>query len=233
LTVGETASLIGAVATTLAVVVALLREEIIHLWRKPVLEARVHLGPPDCHKTIIELLDKRDGQRLGMAHCFYFRIWIENTGNQRAEKVQVFAAKLLRRHADGSFREEQSFLPMNLRWAHSQQSLLGPEIFAEGVSPHMGKHCDLGHMVDPERRAGFGHELDSVPKAKTILVLDLEVQPNTGSHMLAPGVYRMVLKLAAANARPVTTTIELNHTGDWFADEVRMFRDGIGITIVS
>ena len=219
----------GSIATLLAVLVALFKEQLVRLWRRPKIEAKIRLSAPDCHKTQMTLLDKSTGAVLGSADCYYFRLWVENTGNQRAEKVQVFLSKLLRRHADGSFVEDKSFLPMNLRWSHSQLSPLGPEIFTEGISPKMGKHCDLGHIIDPSKRVAFGIDLPNVGASKTILELDLEVAPNTLTHLVPPGVYRLEMQLAAANAEPATKTIEINHTGDWNSEETRMFSDGFGM----
>lgn len=219
----------GSIATLLAVIIALFKEEFVRLWRRPKLEARVRLAAPDCHKTEMTLYDKNSGTIIERSDCYYLRLWIENIGNQRAAKVQVFASRLFRRHADGSFVEDKSFLPMNLRWAHSQPSLLGPEIFAEGISPQMGRHCDLGHILDPNKRTKFGINLSSVQSAKTILELDLEIAPNTLTHLIPPGIYRIELKLAAANLEPTTTTIEINHTGEWYSDENKMFSDGIGM----
>jgi hypothetical protein len=223
----------GSIATLLAVVVALFKEQFVRIWRRPRLEARVRLSAPDCHKTQMTLFNKSTGAVIGSADCYYFRLWVENTGNQRAEKVQVFLSKLSRRHADGSFVEDKSFLPMNLRWSHSQLSPLGPEIFAEGISPKMGKHCDLGHMIDSSKRVAFGVNLPNVEAGKTILELDLEVAPNTLTHFVPPGAYRLEMRLAAANAEPVTKTIEINHTGDWYPDENKMFSDGFGMKEIS
>ena len=219
----------GSIATLLAVLVALFKEQLVRLWRRPKLEAKLRLSAPDCHKTQMTLFDKSTGTVLESADCYYFRLWVENTGNQRAEKVQVFLSKLLRRHADGSFVEDKSFLPMNLRWSHSQLSPLGPEIFAEGISPKMGKHCDLGHIIDPSKRVAFRINLPNVGAGKTILELDLEVAPNTLTHLVPPGIYRLEMRLAAANAEPATKKIELNHTGDWYSEETKMFSDGFGL----
>lgn len=97
----------------------------------------------------------------------------------------------------------------------------------------MGKHCDLGHIVDPSRRAAFGVNLSNVCAGKTILELDLEVAPNTLTHLVPPGVYRFEMRLAAANAEPVTKAIEINHTEDWYADENKMFSDGFGMKEIS
>lgn len=219
----------GSIATVLAVIVALIKDDIVKLWRKPKLQARIKLSAPDCHKTEMTLFDKNTGRVFDKADCYYLRLWIENTGNQRAEKVQVFVAKLFKRHADSSFVEDKSFLPMNLRWSHSQPSPYGPDIFADGISPQMGKHCDLGHILDPKKRENFGINLKGVGTDKTIFEFDLEIAPNTLSHLQPPGFYRIEIKLAAANMEPITKTIEINHTGDWYADESKMFSDGIGM----
>ena len=97
--------------------------------------------------------------------------------------VQIFAEKLLRQSADGSFREVRSFLPMNLTWSH------GGEVFAVGISPEMGKHCDLGRIIKPEHRKLFGDDVEGVPDSQTLLALDLEFKPNTKSHIIRPGAY--------------------------------------------
>ncbi len=114
---------IGSIATILAVIVALFKEELIKIWRRPELEARIKLAAPDCHKTKMTPSDINTGRIVERPDCYYFRLWIKNSGHQRAEKVQVFVSKLFRRHADGSFVEEDSFLPMNLRWSHSQSPI--------------------------------------------------------------------------------------------------------------
>jgi hypothetical protein len=224
----EAATWISAIATLLAVLVALFKDEIVRLLRRPKLDATIRLGAPDCHKTQMTVYNSKTGEIVASADCYYLRIWVENMGGIRAEDVQVFVAKLLRRHADGSFKVEEQFLPMNLRWAHSQRAK-GPEIFAEGISPQMGKHCDLGHILQPAFRQNLQQTLSDVPEDQTILELDLEVAPNTMSHMIRPGVYRLELKIAAANARPVTKTLEINLTGQWFDEETKMFSDGIGL----
>jgi len=223
----EAAGWAGAVATFLAVLVALFKEEIQALWRRPSLAASIRLSTPDCHKTEMTVTNTLTGQVLDSWPCYYFRVWVENSGNLRAEQVQMFLSRLLRKHADGSFKEEKQFLPMNLRWANSH------EIFAEGISPKMGKHCDLGHIVHPSKATQAGNTLPNVPADKVIMSLDLEVKPNTKSHLLAPGTYRLELRLAAANSTPVVLILELTLTGGWYDDESRMFADGIGISHVS
>lgn len=226
---GEVAAWAGVVVTVSAVIVALFKEDLVGIWRHPKLNARISLAPPDCHKTELFLSYQGVAPTFSNVPCYYLRIWVENQGNQRATQVQVFVSRLTKKQADGTFRELTSFLPMNLRWSHSQSRPGGPEIFAVGINPNMGKHCDLGFIVEPSMTDKFGHDLPSVPSEKTILALDLEVKPNTKSHLLPPGVYQIELKIAAANASPVGKTIEINHTGEWHDNQDKMFSDGIGM----
>ena len=97
------------------------------------------------------------------------------------------------------------------------------------MNPKMGRHCDLGHISDPARKAATGDEIPDVAAEKTIFHLELEIKPATGSHLLPPGYYRLELRVAAANARPITKTLEINHTGQWFIEEDKMFDEGVGI----
>lgn len=230
--IGTLAQWAGATATFLAVLVALFKDEMLRCWRKPNLTVSVALVPPNCHKTTLTYAVRKTPVTYGSADCYYLRVWVANEGKTRAERVQVFASKLFRRGADGSFKEVEAFLPMNLRWAHGHQASGGPEIFAEGISPEMGKHCDLGHVVDPKFRKDAGDDLPGVAADHTILALDLEVQPATLTHLIPPGVYRLELRVAAANCAPVTEAIELTITGKWFEDQTQMFSDGLGLRAI-
>lgn len=225
----EAATWLGSISTSLAVVVALFHDEIRSWWHRPQLELTVRLAPPDCHKTSLSLIDTRTGTETGTTSCYYLRLWIKNTGDRMAEKAQVFAARLLKKQADGAFREVPSFLPMNLRWSHYQFSPTHVAVFAD-IAPNMAKHCDLGHIIHPNSGAGAAEVLYGQPK--TTLELDLEVQPNTNSHRLEPGTYHLELKIAANNAGPVTKTIGINLTGTWSDDEAKMFSEGLGLTVL-
>lgn len=156
----------------------------------------------------------------------YIVKWIENSGRATAHQVQVFASKLFRRAANGSFKEDSRFLPMNLLWAHDDK------VYAEGISPKMGKHCNLGRIIKPSERAEVGDDLPEVAATNTIFALFLEVKPSSSSHLLAPETYRLELKIAAANTPPVTKLLEITHTGKWFDNPEEMFRNGIGLKFI-
>ena len=198
----EKATVLVALATFLAVLVALFREEIISLWRHPNLVGRINLAAPDCVKTELSIFNPQTGVIIDHGGSYYFRIWVENKGKLRAEQVQVFANKLLKNHADGIFRLEEKFLPMNLKWSHSQRPN-EPEIFASGISPLMGKHCDIGRIVHRTLRE---KNMDVLPEFQpdiSIFALETEVTPSTSCHLLSPGIYHLDLKIAAANSKPM------------------------------
>ena len=231
--IGNVAQWVGAGTTFLAVLVALFKDEIIKWRRRPILDVSTILEPPHCDMTTLRYTTQRTAPTYAEAKCYYFRLWVENQGKTRADRVQVFVAKLFRRAADGKFKEDTHFLPMNLRWSHVQAPGGGPEVYAEGISPQMGKHCDIGHIIEPAHRAECGEALPRVSPTSTLFALDLEVYPNTLSHLLAPGTYRLALRIAAANSLPVTKTLEVTVTGKWFDNEQQMLQDGIGLRFVT
>jgi hypothetical protein len=218
----EIAAWAAASATFLAALVALLKEDLVSLWRRPRLDVRIRLAPPDCHKTEFTLGSARTGEFLGAWPCYYLRVWVENLGNIRAKYVEVFARRLLRKHADDRFKEEPQFLPINLKWSHTG------EVILPGISSEMGRFCDIGHVVHPDATAKVGHAISGTAPGVTVFCLDLQVAPNTKTHLLSPGIYRLEIRVAAANSRPVDHTIELTLTGKWFEDQAKMFTDGLG-----
>jgi len=224
---GTYGTLVSTVITLCAILVALFREEIRNWWHHPTLTAQIRLSPPDCHKYEV-WVENPEAESPRHGNGYFFRMWIQNDGRLRAEKVQVFISRLQRQQADGRFRNVDTFLPMNLLWSHSTPES-PPEVFAEGISPGMGKHCDFGCIVDPELRTllQFPNPPDFNEK-ETLLGLHLEV----GSSPLGQvpkGKYRFFFKISAANSRPVEKCWEVTLTGLWREDEQAMFSEGIGI----
>lgn len=133
------APLLGALATFLAVLVALFRESFFLWWRRPKLSATIKAEPPYANKTEFRFGDGT------IVQSYAFRLWVVNNGKTAAEYVQVFAQRLLRRHANGEkFRNEPRFLPMNLLWSH------GVGVTLQGLAREMGHHCDLGYIFPPD-----------------------------------------------------------------------------------
>lgn len=192
--------------------------------RKPKLGASCSKESPWTSRTPIIVTDNQ-GAFIWKGECYYIRLKVENSGKTRAEKVQVYASSLLKQGADGKFVEISTFIPLNLKWSNLGVTVL------DGISPKMGAFCDVIALCDPANptRAVPPGTLQSTPQ--TIAELQLEVAPFTGSHLLVPGTYKLLLRIAAANALPVQKTFHLTHTGTWMRDDVDMRRDGIGLAL--
>jgi hypothetical protein len=206
---GNYAQWAGASLTALAITVALFKETIIRWLRHPKLTARLEARHPDCVKTPLRH-DTWTGSR------YFLRLWIANDGDVRAEEVEVFLSRVWVEH-EGSFEELSQFTPMNLRWSYGDY--LKPTIYADGISPGMGRYCDFGAITDP------AHPLLSGDSGKTRLSLQFEfLQPTTD--WLLPGKYKFEILLAGSNCEPVGRSVELHLTGLWSENEADMFEHG-------
>ena len=219
-TAGESAAVASTIITGLAVLVALFRESVFLWWRRPRFEVAVRPEPPDCNKSLVRL-----SKETATAYCL--RLWVKNTGRSTATRVQVFAAKLDRQHADGVFRKERRFLPMNLLWTH-----IGV-VFADGIAPQMGQHCELGIVFPPNVTDPMVIRPPKIAPGRTYLQLETEVKPFTGSSSLEPGTYRLRLLVAASNAKPRSIILKISVLGDWYDDEAEMLSKGIGVKVES
>ncbi len=228
---GNVAQWAGAVTTFFAVLVALFKEALFRKWRRAKLSVRILLEPPDSFLEPWIYPDPRDPQPSTKKTTRYiFRLWVSNEGKyDRAEKVQVFAKKLEKQLPDRkSFVPVNEFLPLNLLWSNA----LTPTNL-EGISPYsMGKHCDLGHIMNPSALVDMKEDHPDVPPGKTLLALHLEFLHLSKPYLLPPGTYRLELIMAAANALPVTKTLEITITGEWYDTPDKMFRDGVRINVL-
>lgn len=209
-----------------AVMVALFREPFLAWRRKPRLNATSTREIPYTVKTPIIVYGGQGGV-LWTGECYYVRARVENTGRTRAEKVQVSASKLAKRGLDNNFVEIPTILPLNLKWSNSPPG--GAVAILDGISPKMSAFCDIVGLCDPtnpHQRKPAG----SAP-GMTVGQLQLEVDPLTDSHLLAPGTYRLSLKIAAANVEPVDKVFEFTHTGAWQANDGNMRRDCLGVSL--
>jgi hypothetical protein len=207
--------------TLLLAAVAVLQETIRGWFYRPNFRVSIKTEPPDCVSIPLS------GGNF-VADCIYLRLWVENIGNATANNAEVYAQQLRRKRLDGKWERVGSFTPMNLKWAN-----IG-SIYFPMIAPEMGKHCDLGHIIDPAGRslspANNAPNL-GLTAQQTSLAFDLMVVPNNKSHIIGPGEYELDILVAAQNARPTRRTVAIALKGTWDADETRMLRDGVGVTV--
>jgi hypothetical protein len=217
-------TLVLAAGTIILAAVAIFPDTIRRWFYRPSLRASVQTSPPDCVKTYVSLPDGTP-----VANAFYIRIWIRNTGNLEARNVEVYANELLKEYANRQWERVMDFPPMNLKWSNSGV------IYWPIIVPGMGKHCDVGHVVDPAHRTDPRIQEEN-PKLglavqQTSLAFDLMVGPNTKGHIVGPGEYRLKILIAAQNARRREQTVFISLKGSWDADETRMLQNGLGVSV--
>ena len=140
-------------------------------------------------------------------------------------EVSVLA---VRRAAIGGFDTIPMGTPWNLVWAHSKNDHVLPRL---PVSSQ--RHIDLGHIVDPAKRSQLGGEdYPDSDKSHTLFCLAFFVKSNSLEYLLDPGSYQIDFQVFSATTRPSRVfTLHLNHTGEWFEDEDRMYNEGLGLKI--
>ena len=190
---GTVADWLVAAGTLVVAAVAVFQETVRGWFYHPTFEVSAKTEPPDC---VAVPFTAPDGTLV--ANSVYLRLWVKNVGSTTARNVEVYAKELRRQRADGTWERVAPFPPMNLRWANVGS------IYFPSIAPEMGKHCDLGHIVDPPQR----HTLSALA--------------STGLTSSWP----------PRNARPLGRTVSISVRGAWDPDETRMLRDGVGIGVV-
>jgi len=230
---GNVAQWVGAIATLCVVIVALFKEIFFRKRHRAKLAVRILLEPPDSFKEIWKYkvtfplgttLEKQTNR-------YVFRLWVTNQGSfDRAENVQVFADSLEKLSVDSkTYVPITEFLPMNLVWSNT-----AGRTFLEAISANgMGRHCDLGHILNPVAYQDIDMEKPKVLSGKAVFMLDVEFKHYNKSYLLEPGTYRLHIIIVGQNALPESKTVEISFTGDWYEEQDKMFRDGLRINILN
>jgi hypothetical protein len=224
-----TAEWLTAFGTVLAVAVAIwlaLYGEQVKRWRwSPALRLRARVRPPDADK-VSRWVQFLDGRRANLGESWYFRLAIFNEGNETAEEVQVFLARVERKRGD-KCEKVSRFTPMNLRWTNtddektSRDRVTRPTLLV-GTPP---VYCDLVHIGDPATKQAQGEDLAGVSPGDGVLALDVQVASYSNGHLLEPGTYLFHLTVAASNGPSVHYKLEVSYSGKWSAQENEMFRE--------
>lgn len=221
---------VATIALALAAFFTIARDEIRYFFWHPDFDVRFQPDQPDCHRV---RLDWRHGDRTGSAETHYVRCRIKNTGKIAARDVEVAVIEVLRKNAAGKFDPYPMGTPWALVWAHRNDPRLLPHVL-EQIPVGTERHIAIGHVVDPAKRAEIPGENDpsrQVPDGQTLFCLQFFVKSNTGEYLLDKGEYKVRFQVAASNAKPRELVFLLNHTGQWFEDEKRMYTEGLGLEI--
>src|SRR5208282_1353689 len=225
-----------AIGTVGVVVFVLFQEK----WRKwnyhPTLNVSVITKPPDCVKIPFVQIDIYPPGWLPPARrrettSYYLRVLVENSGNETARNVEMYAKELNRESKDGRWERVDDFPPMSLIWSNSDRASTLPFL-----PPGSRRHCDVGHILDPKDRKSMEGEDRSdleLEEGMVSLTFDLVQKPIHLGHIVKPGLYRLAIEVAADNFDAVIKEVEINFDGRWSTDQRTMFADHVGIKMTT
>lgn len=213
-----------AICTAVIAILALFQEHIRSWLKTPFLEVATGSCTPFSKKLLFIRPDDSEKKADGYA----IRIRVKNTTpcfriKTRAERVEVFALKLLKKQTDGTFQSVQDFEPRNLIWSHSFQPLTD-------ISPEMERYCFIGRIINPEARHNFpDFDMENYNMNETCLRLDIDIARHTKEHIIPHGIYKIECLIGSANTKAIKKTFELSISGEWFDDELNMYERGLTI----
>ena len=215
----------AAVATSLAVVIALFKDSIRDWWRKPKLVVTCENAPPWTVRTPIFQPNPQTGHLAWTGDSYWVRVKVENKGRTRAEKVEVSASKLYYKpNIEGDFSEDsRQHFPLNLRWSHIHVPI------RDGISPGMSALCDIIALSDPANP--FWPKPPNTSLNMPIGRLQFEVDLPPEFHSLQPGSWKLILRIGAANAKPIEKTLLFSHTGVWLQNDADMRRECLRVSL--
>lgn len=213
-----------AIGTAVLAILALFQDFIRSWLKTPSLAVATGSCSPFCKKLLFIRPDDPEKRAEGYA----LRIRVKNKKpflriKSRAEKVEVFALRLLKRQADGSFQPIQEFEPRNLIWSHSFQPLTD-------ISPEMERYCFIGRIIKPDSRHNFpDFDVESHNMNETCLRIDVDIARHTKEHIIPPGTYKIECLIGSANTKAEKKSFQISISGEWFDSEVRMYEKGLSI----
>jgi hypothetical protein len=219
-----------AFGTIALAIIAAFQDRIRSIFWSPSLDCEIELSPPDCHRTV-----SRGGSTEFYSFYYRFKVW--NKGKVSAKNVEVLINDILKRHGT-SFKRVEAFSPDNLKWS-TLFDIVGGSIvyrrYCDYISPGTYKHCNLGHVHDPNFRTSIPGENNPnllVRKDETIFCFDVHFRSNILYYLVEPGEYQIQIKVGCENAKTITKKYLVKISGKWFEDENRMLNEGVSVETI-
>ena len=216
---GTIADWVVAATTIILAAVAVFQDWIRSVVFAPRLGITLRTAPPDCVWVPFG----------SGADTLHVRFYVENTGYQAATDVEVYAKELRRLGSDGRWQRVDAFPPMNLIWA----DVGGMHV--ANMAPETGRHCDLGHIMDPAFRHMVPEEFNpslNLTRDQTSFTFALAAKPNHMGYIVPPATYCLDVLVAARNARTLRETLSIVVDGRWFTTQQQMLASGIHVEVV-
>lgn len=212
-------TLSGVIVALFLGVMGIFQDRIRRSIHSPKIQILIKTTPPESHK--IAFTNSQTQKHI--CNTYYCRFRVSNIGNQQMEDVEAMIVEVQKLENE-KFEKIQGFLPLNLNWSHYGGITLSK------IQPKMFKHLDFFHVMEA-RYANLEHYgIEAHPAV--VLLLDVPVSPNTGSHILLPGEYKVKIVFAANNLEPAEKDYRVKINNSWTEDESLMLKKNIEISEV-
>ena len=214
---------VGTAGATVIALMAFFVGAIKRWWLKPRISILFKFEPPDCQIQNMDI--NKDGSIVETTFAMYYRVRIRNYGRQGLKNAQAYITKLEKQQSDGSFKELKEFFPIYLKWSHTET------ITMENISPEMERICDIGKIINPQKRILIKEEnFPPNNTSETSFSFETKPKPKTLSYIIEKGTYKAYLIVGASNCRAIKTVLRIELDGKWVANEEEMLDQHSKIT---
>lgn len=192
-------SIFSAIITFFAVLVALFKEDLRELWKRPVIQ----FCTPD-EITIEDLnssLESETASDIPVAKRYYSRIEVKNIGNMPALNAEIYLDKL-------EYIPKDSTIPQNIECSGSALSWIGSESHTIIIPPGGKKLIKIVEISAPEKIST--PESEKLNKPPLLSIGEIE-----NSKENAKGKWTATFSLYAQNHKPIRFTVEIEWNGVW------------------
>lgn len=224
------ASWTAAIATSLAVVVALFKDTLMRWLRRPIIKTSSGQYIPYVVRVPLRHHERcPNGVIVSECDAFWFRICVTNRGRDTARALEAFAERLERRAATGDFQPVERFIPASLTWAGLDAPVLprlnpGSDRYLVALS--ILKPDDRACVLDNQAQTVF----DRLHASGPVTELGVHQKDTSYSHACAPGEYRLRLAISGENVDTVRFIFEFAAPSVW-PTGIENFAEAVGLTL--
>ena len=192
-------AIISAIITFFAVLVALFKDDLRELWKRPIIQ----FCTPD-EMTIEDLnssLESETASDIPVAKRYYSRIEVKNIGNMPALNAEIYLDKL-------EYIPKDSTISQNIECSGAALNWNGSESHTIIIPPGGKKLIKIVEILAPEKIST--PESEKINKPPLLTIGEIENNKET-----AKGKWTATFSLYAQNLKPIRFTVEIEWNGVW------------------
>lgn len=220
---GNTIQLLIAIATFLAVIVALFDEWFWMIIEKPKIEVFFNNKQPNFyHQTnqTIPIEITKDVFELHLLPAYYVRLGIKNNGVRTLENTEVVLERV--------YPRQTSFIPLNLSWSSQVPDLTG---ISRTVSIAQGQSriVDIAEFTEPIKTLEIANKKKGIDQERYKKYSKgfrcCSIKPHSFSDIFPYGNYIFEIGIYADNVKPKYIKLSIKYDGKWEKNKTEVMRN--------